>query len=157
VLGVDFRLQLATERGDRAHPASALCVEVDTTARAVLGLMKERNRGAVMVCQDGVLVGIFTERDALRMMAQGAGVDVPIRQVMTPHPVALSPTDTVASAIVKMSQGGYRRLPIVDEAGRPRGIVKVSGVLHYLVEHFPRTVYNLPPVSFHATHDREGA
>jgi hypothetical protein len=56
-----------------------------------------------------------------------------------------------------MSKGGYRRLPIVDEAGKPTGILRVKGILRYLVEHFPAVVYNLPPEPHQTTQQREGA
>jgi CBS domain-containing protein len=154
---VDFHLHLATELAQRAHPAIPVCVEPQSTVRVVLREMQRLNRGAVLVCRDGVLAGVFTERDALRLLARGADLDVPIEQVMSPRPVCLTPSDSVGSAITKMSQGGYRRLPVVDEQGRPIGIVKVSGILHYLVEHFPSVVYTLPPQPDPATQEREGA
>ena len=154
---MSFLEHLTTERAERAYPETPICVEPQTTVRVALGLMKERNVGAVMVCRDGVLVGIFTERDALRMIAANSPLDVPIEKSMSADPVSLSANDTVGMAIAKMSRGGYRRLPIVDEQGRPKGILKVAGILHYLVDHFPKVVYNLPPEPFHATHDREGA
>ena len=44
-----------------------------------------------------------------------------------------------------MEKGGYRNLPVVDDAGRPVGILSVMRIVHYLVEHFPVAVYNLPP------------
>ena len=56
---------------------------------------------------------------------------------MTPQPATLHESDSMATAIARMSKGGFRRMPIVDEQGRPKGMVKVSGILHYLVEHFP--------------------
>ena len=56
-----------------------------------------------------------------------------------------------------MAHGGYRRLPIVDDQGRPTGIIKVEGIMHYLVEHFPSTVYNLPPNPSVVQQEREGA
>jgi branched-chain amino acid transport system substrate-binding protein len=48
-------------------------------------------------------------------------------------------------------------LPIVDELGRPTGILTVQGIMHYLVEHFPAAIYNLPPVPHHSFQQREGA
>ena len=56
-----------------------------------------------------------------------------------------------------MAEGGYRRLPIVDELGRPTGIVKVEGIMHYLVEHFPTVIHNLPPKPHHSYQQRKGA
>ena len=46
--------------------------------------------------------------------------------------------------------------PIIDRLGRPLGILEVSGIVHYLVQHFPKTIYNLPPVAHPVMHDREG-
>jgi CBS domain-containing protein len=76
---------------------------------------------------------------------------------MTPNPVVLRARDTVGKAITLMAQGGYRRLPIVDDLGRPTGILTVQGIMHYLVEHFPAAIYNLPPVPHHSFQQREGA
>ena len=44
-----------------------------------------------------------------------------------------------------MAEGGYRHLPIVDQDQKPTGVLAVHGIVHYLVDHFPETVYNLPP------------
>ncbi len=66
---------------------------------------------------------------------------------MVANPVTLTANETIAVAVQQMSKGGYRRLPIVDRQGKPTGVVQVSGIVHYLVEHFPKTVYNLPPVA----------
>jgi len=122
-----------------------------------MNLMQQQNHGAVLVCENEKLVGIFTERDALRVMASEAQLDVPIKQVMIKSPATLSKSDSMSHAISQMSRGGYRRMPVVDAEGRPIGIVKVSRILHYLVEHFPAVVYTLPPAPHHSTSEREGA
>jgi CBS domain-containing protein len=154
---VDFQLNLNSETVEHAFLFEPLCLSPETTVREALRQMSAGSRGASLVCRDGKLVGIFTERDALKMMAQGANFDVPLLEVMTRNPVVLSRLDSVGSAIAKMSRGGYRRLPIVDDDGRPLGLLKIEGILHYLVEHFPAVVYNLPPEPHHTTHSREGA
>jgi len=154
---VNFQLNLNTETVDQCHPAEPLCLAPAASVREALRQMKELNRGTVLVCQDQIVIGIFTERDALKMMAAGASFDVPLQQFMTPDPVVLGARDTVGKAITMMAQGGYRRLPIVDDQGRPTGIVTVEGIMHYLVEHFPAVIYNLPPEPHHAIHEREGA
>lgn len=153
---MDLELNLTTETIEQLRPRDPLCVEPQTSVRDVFALLQEHARGSVCVCRDGVLLGIFTERDALRLMAQGASLDVAVERAMTPRPVTVRLGDTVATAVRKMSQGGYRRLPVVDESGRPVGKINVSQVLRYLVEHFPKSVYNLPPSPQPAMHDREG-
>jgi len=110
-----------------------------------------------MIADGGKLSGVFTERDALRLLADGKNVDGPVSEVMVRNPVTVRKTDTVARAISLMSVGGFRRLPIVDDKGNIEGVLKVSGLLHYLVEHFPKVVYTLPPEPHYKTAAREGA
>jgi CBS domain-containing protein len=154
---VSFELHLDTETVDQCHPAVPLCLPPTTPVREALVQMKEQNRGAVVVCENDAVVGIFTERDALKLMAAGESFDAPLSRFMTPDPVVLRARDTVGKAITMMARGGYRRLPIVDDRGRATGIIKVEGIMHYLAEHFPAVIYNLPPEPHHATHEREGA
>ena len=63
---------------------------------------------------------------------------------MTPEPVTVHPKDPIATAIRRMEEGGYRHLPVVVD-GKAVGVLSVKRVVHYLVEHFPAMVYNLPP------------
>lgn len=154
-----FELHLGTDSVVHAHPQAPSCVESDTSIRGVLAQLQSEQRGCCLICRDGKLVGIFTERDAIRLMAMGTqtNLDQPIDAVMTKNPVAITNAESVASAIATMSRRGFRQLPVVDDHGHPLGIVKVAGILHYLVEHFPHYVYNLPPAPHHTTQQREGA
>jgi CBS domain-containing protein len=154
---VDFQLHLETETVEHCYPAKPLCALPEESVRSVLKKLREARTGVAMVCRDNRLLGIFTERDALRVMADGANLDQPVSQFMVQNPVTLRPTDTVAHAIGLMSAGGFRRLPIVDSQGLLQGVLKVSCILHYLVEHFPKVVYTLPPEPHHKTVTREGA
>lgn len=157
VMTVDFHLNLNTETVDHANLNEPVCLEPDTPTRKVIDTLKEHNLGCALICREEVLEGIFTERDVLKLMAGGADLDVPISQYMVRDPVTLSSSDTVGKAISKMSFGGYRRLPIIDDDGKPVGLLKVPGILHYMVEHFPQVIYNLPPTPHHNTQNREGA
>jgi CBS domain-containing protein len=154
---VDVHLNLDTDTVEQVATSESLCVDVGTTVRETLLAMKEKRRGAVLVCDGEKLAGIFTERDALKLMEPGADLEIAVGQVMTADPETISDSETVGDAVAKMSRGGYRRLPMVDPEGRPKGFVKVASILHYLVDHFPGVVYNLPPNPHHATQAREGA
>ena len=150
---MDFQLNLTTETVTRLDPPHPLCFEPQVPVREVISVMQARARGAAVICWKGLVVGIFTERDALKLLATEADLSVPVEQVMTRDPVVLSNTATVAQAISTMSRGGYRRLPIVDAEGRPIGLVRVKQI----VQHFPAAIYNLPPSPDSGTHEREGA
>jgi CBS domain-containing protein len=108
--------------------------------------MRRENFGCVLVCEADKLVGIFTERDLMcRVLAVGKPLTMPIADVMTPGPETVQPQDAIRVAVRKMKAGGHRHLPVVDEIGRPVGLLSVKRVVHYLVEHYPHAVYNQPP------------
>ena len=153
---MDIEQKLTTETVEQAGPVPALSVEPGTSIREVFALLKDAGAGGVLICRDGELLGIFTERDALRHMARRADLDAPIDTVMVTRPVTVRSDSTIGSAILRMSSGGYRRLPIVGPDNKPVGVLPVAGIVHYLVEHFPKAIYNLPPVAHSVMHDREG-
>ncbi len=87
------------------------------TVRDAVRVMAERHIGAVLVAVDGRLVGIFTERDVLaRVVAAGLSPDdTALGGVMTPNPDTVGPNDTALDALRRMSERGYRHLPVVDD------------------------------------------
>jgi len=134
-----------------------LTVAPDTSIRDAIAKMQALRTGSLLVCHGETLRGIFTERDVLQIVATGKSLEAPIEQHMTSDPVTISTDETIGKAIQNMAQGGYRRLPIVDQDGAASGVVKVSHILRHLVEHFPEAVYNLPPSPNPTTQSREGA
>lgn len=156
-LSVSFQLNLIADCVSTASPVAPQFVAPDMTLREVFALLKENGDSSILVGRDGRLEGIFTERDALQLMADGTDLDEPVESAMTATVVTLPDDAMVGEAIRLMSEGGYRRLPMIDNEGRAVGIVKVSGIVHYLVEHVPEAVYNLPPDPRPMTQQREGA
>ena len=154
---MDFQLSLSHETVDAVDPDQPLAVTAETSLRDVLLLMKAQRSGSVLVCDDGKMVGIFTERDALRLMANKADLNVPVQTAMARNVCTLSPDSTVSMAIQQMAAGGYRRLPIIDGEAAPQGVADVRGIVHYLVQHFPEAIYNLPPNPKPKLAEREGA
>lgn len=154
---MNFQLNLNSETVEHAYSVDPICLKPGDSVREAMRQMRDTKTGAVLVCLDGTLTGIFTERDAIRMLASSAKLNDPLEAHMARDPVTISEEDTVGKAIAKMSYGGYRRLPIVDDKGSPKGILTTSGILHYLVEHFRDMIYNLPPSPHHSTQQREGA
>lgn len=154
---MSFTLGLSTDRVTAAFPDEPIAIASSATVGEVVRLLKAEKGKCVVVCDDGPIAGIFTERDALRCMADGTPLNAPITQVMTPDPCVVTAEATVGEVIEKMSQGGYRHVPIVDKQGRLHSVAAVSGIVHYLVGHFPDTIYNLPPEPGKAPASREGA
>lgn len=130
----------------RLEPTAPRAIDVSAPVSGAVAAMRDGRTGCLLVTDGGRLVGIFTERDLLtRVLAPGCALDLPMRECMTPRPVTVSPRDPVRTAIRRMQKGGYRHLPVVDENERPVGVLSARRVVHYLVEHFPGLVYNLPP------------
>ena len=150
-------LNLQNETVQHAHPADAIVVAPEDSVRTALEQMKQFKTGNVLVCDKEQLVGIFTERDALKLLTADGDLEQAVSNIMTRDPVTVSLNDSVGSAIAKMSTGGYRRLPVVDQTGKSDCILKISGIIHYLVEHVQDVVYTLPPEPHHRTKTREGA
>jgi 2-oxoglutarate/2-oxoacid ferredoxin oxidoreductase subunit beta len=139
------------------HPA--IVVDGATTLAEVLRKMREAGRGAVLVVNHGALAGIFTERDVLLRVA-GFAVDVEHARVgdhMTPHPQTLPADSSVAFALNKMVVEGFRHIPLVDEHGRPTGMVSMRDLIDYLSDFFSKDVLNLPPDPSGSFRSRDGA
>ena len=154
---MDIQFNLKQDLIDRTFVDSPLKVDRQTSLSEALVLLKEHRCGHLLICEQGKLVGIFTERDFLYLITRQATLEQPIENVMTSNVDCLSPEDTVGTTIARMSEGGYRHIPVADPDGHPVGVSRVSGILRYLVEFFPSLVYNLPPQPHHSTKDREGA
>jgi len=126
--------------------------ERSATVRQAIEIMQQKRIDCVLVVDLGRLVGVFTERDVLtKVAARGVDIDrLRIGTLMTPNPDSLSMDDELAHALHQMSLGEYRHVPLVDDHGRPTGVVSMQHIVDYLVHMFPQDVFNLPPSPAHS-------
>ncbi len=106
------------------------------TVLDVAKAMVARNIGAVPVLRDGVLVGIFSERDLMkRVVVEGRQADsTRVLEVMTSDPLVVSPEETPENCMLLMRRHGFRHLPICD-GKQLRGLVSLRDLmLHDLNE-----------------------
>ncbi len=128
-------------------PELSLKMFPESTVAEVVQTMIDQQASAAMIVHHDDLVGIFTERDVLNK-AVGSAHDparTAVETVMTADPEALAVDAPICFALNLMSEGGFRHLPLVDEARRPVGILSVKHIVGYLVDLFPKEVLNLPP------------
>jgi len=154
----DIQAHLRNETVAEFGPRPGLRVGPTTTVREAVTLMQEERSGCVLVCEEGKLLGIFTEQDYVRrVLHKHLDGETPIIQCMSGNPKTIRLTDSVAALIDLMHKGRLRRLPVVDDDGNVVGCVSVTNLVHHLAEHFPAAVYKLAPVSKPVQQQREGA
>jgi CBS domain-containing protein len=97
-------------------------------------LMNEFRIGSMLVMEDGQLLGIFTERDAITRVL-GAGLDpvsTDISRVMTKDPVWVTPSTTLEEAMGIVTNKRIRHLPVIED-GRLLGVVSSGDLTHRLI------------------------
>jgi CBS domain-containing protein len=94
-----------------------LTLPPSATVQEACRQMCERGVGAVLVTNPkGEPVGIFTGRDAIRVLAEGKdATQIHLRQAMTKNPDCLPPRHTAIDALRLMRDGGFRHVPVVQE------------------------------------------
>jgi CBS domain-containing protein len=95
--------------------------------------MLKKDACCVMVLVDGEPKGIFTSRDVLNRVAiKNIGTKTtPVKKVMTPDPVTVPHSAFVGEVLSKMSEGGYRHMPVRGHTGELVGLVTMANVLKY--------------------------
>jgi CBS domain-containing protein len=114
----------------------------DTVYRA-LQLMAENNVGAVMICESGQMLGIFTERDYCRkiILMGRSSLNTPIQDIMTKKMITIKPTQTMEESMELMTKYHIRHLP-VEEEDHLVGIISMRDVMEAIIsfkqEHIER-------------------
>jgi CBS domain-containing protein len=104
--------------------------DAEQTVLEVARAMVDRNIGAVPVLRNGLLVGIFSERDLMkRVVAEGRDPRITLLyEVMTEDPLTVCPTDEPGTCMHLMRRHGFRHLPICD-GKHLRGIISLRDLL----------------------------
>lgn len=113
-------------------------VTVPTTATVAdaIRAMSEHRVGSVMVpYDDGTPAGIFTERDVLRLCAEGRTdfASMPIRPCMTCDITTSQPSDTVSETLATMTTKRFRHIPVVED-GKLIGVVSIGDLVKAKLE-----------------------
>lgn len=101
---------------------------------SALELMAQRNVGALVVLDEGRLVGIVSERDyARKVILRGlSSREVKVADLMTREVVTVAPEDTVGACMQRMNEHRIRHLPVVD-GERVMGVISIVDVLAAIV------------------------
>lgn len=107
-----------------------LTVTAEQTLEEGAQAMIERRTGSAVVVKGPRFVGIVTERDVLRAVANGrVPWNTKIADVMTADPVSITPETATSEAIRIMMEGGFRHLLISSDGATLAGLVSLRELL----------------------------
>ena len=114
-------------------PRRLLSVEPQTSLAEVAKRMRQEDADSAAVMSGSRLLGIITERDLVRAIADGlnpqqARADV----IMSAGPATVTGDEEVAVVAVKMMRLGIRHLPVVDQQGKPVGLISARDLVSLL-------------------------
>jgi CBS domain-containing protein len=102
-------------------------VEADATIQEAAKLMADNDIGNLPIVENSEVKGIVTDRDiVVRVIAKGDGPDASVREAATTDVETISADTSIDDAIQKMEQSNVRRLPVVEDDGKPVGVITLG-------------------------------
>ncbi len=114
---------------------NVVTIESSATVRKAIQAMVEKDIGNVVVIERGKPVGILTERDVMKLSAQGKDVlTTRVCDVMSGRPlITVTPEINALEALLIMHRNKIRRLP-VTQSGKLLGIITENDLVHWVIE-----------------------
>jgi CBS domain-containing protein len=114
-------------------PRRLLSVEPQTSLAEVAKRMRRDDADSAAVMSEGRLLGIITERDLVRAIADGVNPQQANAEVvMSADPATVTADEEVAVVAVKMMRLGIRHLPVVDQQGKAVGLISARDLVAML-------------------------
>lgn len=113
----------------------AITVDADMSVTDAARILAKRRIGAMPVMRDGMLAGIFSERDVLYCLAkEGApALGRRVSELMTAPAITVDPETSILAALSLMTQRRIRHLPVV-QGERLVGVVSIGDLVKYRIE-----------------------
>jgi CBS domain-containing protein len=116
----------------------------DTSVYDGLEVLESKNVGALVVVENGELIGIFTERDyARKVVLKGrSSKETLIRDIMTESPVFVTPDNSIDDCMKIMTDKFIRHLPVLEN-GRLIGVISIGDVVKFVFDEKDFIIENL--------------
>ena len=107
----------------------------DATVYEAVFLMAEKNVGALLVVEDGRLVGIVSERDYTRkvMLRGKRSRETQVREIMSTELTTVPPRESVDDCLRFMTEKRVRHLPVVNGNGEIRGVISIGDLVKHVI------------------------
>ncbi len=108
----------------------------DRSVLDAIKLMAEKGVGALVVVEDGRVVGIVTERDyARKVILEGrSSRETPVREIMTTRVICTHLTNTAEECMAVMTDKRVRHLPVMED-GQLVGIISIGDLVKSIIDH----------------------
>jgi CBS domain-containing protein len=122
-------INIIRKKDDAIHSISS-----KEMAYTALEIMAEKDIGALMVIDNGELVGIFSERDyARKVILMGkSSKDTSVEKLMTTPVFSIHPNKSVEECMALMTAARRRHVPVI-ESGRLIGVISMGDIVHELI------------------------
>lgn len=120
--------QILEEKGRKVFS-----VAPEDTLQHAIEKLRDYKIGAILVVENDKMVGILSERDVVRELAERAadGLATLVSEVMTRDPKTCAPSDPLLKVIKRMSDGGFRHMPVTDISKNLIGLVSIRDVVAF--------------------------
>lgn len=119
-------------------------VAPDSTVYDAVAKMAQARIGALLVTENGALVGILSERDcALRLILQSRTPrETRVAEIMSSGVISVEPSTTLSDCLVLVTNKHIRHLPVVD-GGRVVGLISIGDLVREVLTHQAETIQSL--------------
>ena len=131
--------QMLSEKG-----SAVVSITPDTSVFDALKVMSEKNIGAVLVMEDEVLLGIFSERDYARkvILAGRSSKTTKVKELMTSKVYCIDPSRTIQDVLELMNEHRFRHVPVM-ESEKVIGVLSSGDVMRGVVAEQKNTIDSL--------------
>lgn len=121
---------LLQKKGNRV-----ISISPNSTVYSALEMMVEQNVGALIVMDGDRFAGMFTERDyARKVILKGkASRDTLVSEIMSEHPVVVTPDTTIDQCMALMTDKYIRHLPVMDKQ-QLVGLVSIGDIVKCMID-----------------------
>ncbi|MFL6447921.1 MAG: CBS domain-containing protein [Bryobacteraceae bacterium] len=107
----------------------------DASVYSAIEMMADKHVGALLVVDDGWLVGVISERDYARkvILLGRSSKDTFVREIMTPNPITIRCDTTVDEALRTMTENRIRHLPVLNSQERLAGVLSIGDLVSWII------------------------
>jgi CBS domain-containing protein len=109
-----------------------ITISGEATIYDVVKIMAEQNIGFLVVVENGRMVGVLSERDVVRSLAERGNLSVKVSDICKRDIITLQADATLAEAAEKMGKHGIRHIVVVNKSGELIGVVFVRDLIQEL-------------------------